>query len=80
VSSVSVANVYMDKGGVATIRDAEPENLFDAHTRSLAVKDVDADELTRNSWSARGAALTAKDADADDQVRSSWSARMIPSQ
>ncbi|KAF1969964.1 hypothetical protein BU23DRAFT_557143 [Bimuria novae-zelandiae CBS 107.79] len=39
---------------------------------AMGVREADADDQVRNSWSARGQ-LTPKDA--DDQVRNSWSAR-----
>ncbi len=41
---------------------------------AAAEADADADDLVRNSWSARGLHIRGADADADDLVRNSWSA------
>ncbi|KAI1198160.1 hypothetical protein F5X97DRAFT_323730 [Nemania serpens] len=44
----------------------------------LVAKDVDADDLVKNSWSARATMPRETTADADDLVHNSWSARSEP--
>ncbi|KAI0415963.1 hypothetical protein F5X98DRAFT_376342 [Xylaria grammica] len=44
----------------------------------LVIKDVDADDLVKNSWSARATVPGEAAADADDLVHNSWSARSDP--